>query len=281
MTGLHSTATRLALLIGILAYAGNALATGSPRRGNTQSKASVSLLAARANQPAIAVTSTGPGQGGYVHYFLIEPPEGEPEVQIGIELSDGRIAWSFPGLGVVVSPFIRSGTMTVNGRPYEVWHQYGIRPFPDEASMLVLQKELGRRVMHWVESEVPYCNTETKPDHLCMSCLGFVLRVLYPGRASDYPALPGSFVRAYSGKSYYTTEDLLLYLAGLHGMQGLEASLKRISGLALPENLREDLVRLVTDAAGAEAASPQPVPAKGRRSAIRPGQQPASKPKKL
>ncbi|MBI2509279.1 MAG: hypothetical protein HYV99_04735, partial [Betaproteobacteria bacterium] len=232
-------------------------------------------------KPAFAVTDTGPGQGGYIHYFIIEPPDGEAEVQIGIELPDGRIAWSFPGLGVVVSPFIKSGTMTANGKPYEVWHQYGLSPFQDDAAMLVLQKELAGRVAHWIERATPYCNTEARPDHLCMSCLGFVLRVLYPGRISDYPALPRSFVRAYSGKSYYTTEDFLLYLAGLHGIQGLEARLKRISGLALPESLREDLVRLATEADGAEAASPQPAPAKGCRSATRPGQQPAAKPKKL
>ena len=63
----------------------------------------------RSDMPIVTVSTTGDGQAGYVHYFVITGPDGEHESQVGIELPDHRIAWSFPELGVLVSPFIASG----------------------------------------------------------------------------------------------------------------------------------------------------------------------------
>ncbi|HKA43888.1 MAG TPA: hypothetical protein VKF40_18040 [Burkholderiales bacterium] len=198
---------------------------------------------ARAAMPVVITEATGPGQAGYVHYFTLDMPDGSRETQVGMELPDGRIAWSFPALGVAVSPFIKSGEIEVNGRVYGLQHLYGIRPFPDDESMRVLQRELVNRVIPWVEDGTPYCNPTVDPKYLCTSCLGFVLRILFPGRSPAYPALPAEFRNA-APDPYYTTHDLLLYLTGLQGLATAEARIKRIEGLALPQHLREELLQL-------------------------------------
>jgi len=234
-------------------------------------------VVARANEPVFTTAVTGPEQTGYVHYFVITKPDETRETQIGIELPDQRIAWSFPELGVAVSPFIESGRMPVNGELYEVQHLYGIRPFPDEESMLVLREALMRRVIPWVEDGTPYCDLKGPSGELCVSCLGFVLRILFPGRSPDYPALPRDFKRV-GPDAYYTTEDLLLYLAGLHGLSTREARLKRIGALTLPQSLREELIRLVDSAnpdervGAADGGAPSDLSGKGR-----PGARPYSK----
>lgn len=198
---------------------------------------------ARESEPVVTATTAGPGQSGYVHYFVIEKPDKSLETQIGIELPDRRIAWSFPELGVAVSPFIEAGPLEVNGKIYRVEHLYGIRPFPDDESMRALQRDLARRIVPWVEDETPHCDSREPAGPLCISCLGFAMRVLFPGRTPEYPALPRDFEHAGSG-GYYTTEDLLLYLAGLHGLSR-EARLRRIDEAIPLHNLREDLRRLV------------------------------------
>ena len=224
---------------------------------------------ARSSSPVVVASGTGPGQHGYVHYFIIEAPDGSTETQVGMELPDGRIAWSFPELGVVVSPFIESGEMDVYGKIYAVRHLYGIRPFPDDDAMRLLQKDLVNRVIPWIEDGTPYCNPTVQPKYLCTSCLGFVLRILFPGRSPAYPALPPDF-RSAGADPYYSTGDLLVYLTGLHGFSTPEARLKRIEGLALPQNLREELVQLANsmesgDRTGsADTVKPQNVSGKGR-----------------
>src|SRR5678815_681128 len=67
-------------------------------------------------------SSAAPGQAGYVHYFLIEHADESLEYQVGIELGDQRIAWSFPDAGVVVSPFVQSGQIEVKGKHYKIKH---------------------------------------------------------------------------------------------------------------------------------------------------------------
>lgn len=235
---------------------------GRPLRENLRA---VSSAPARADRPVSTVTSVGPGQAGYVHYFLLKMPDELVEAQIGIELPDQRIAWSFPDLGVVVSPFMEYGIITAGGRQYEVWHLYGIRPFPDDASMALLQKEVMGRVNRWVEARTPYCASDG-PDSHCMSCLGFVLRVLFPG-AGGYPDLPSDFWRAGTA-SRYTTRDLLLYLTGMLDLPSREARLRRIAQLALPEHLRQDLEDLVYSMGAFEAApAAKPAPGSVRRRA--------------
>lgn len=240
----------------------------------------------RANTPVVTVTSVGAGQAGYVHYFVIKPPDGDEETQIGIELPDQRIAWSFPELGVVVSPFIEAGVVQVNGSQYEVQYLYGFRPFPDEESMRKLQAELTTRVTLWVEDATPYCNAQGPPGYFCTSCLGFALRILFPGPTPEYPLVPRDFPRA-SRDTYYTTEDLLFYLVGLHGLHGKTAQLKRIDELALPEILRDEAIRLVNatapneiiavaDAARASSRKKRP----GVRSSLKKGPQRLPQPKR-
>jgi len=227
----------------------------SQRPSSSGGKAADISPTARASAPVEAVDGPGPGQAGYVHFFLLETPEREAEIQIGIELPDGRIAWSFPEAGAGVMPFIRSGSVEVSGRIYGVEHLYGLRPFPDDASMVALRAALWDRISPLVEGRIPYCNPFLRSQALCLSCLGFVQDALFPGRMPGSPAMPADFPRTRS-RLYYTTDDLLLYLTGFHEIATAEARARRIEELKLPPYLREELWQLVDaadlkDAAGA------------------------------
>ena len=217
-------------------------------------KRSLSAPRPAAATPVVTVPGTSTGQAGYVHYFVITGPDGEPESQVGIEMPDDRIAWSFPEIGVVVAPFIRSGQVTANGKSFDVEHLYGIRPSRDEESLRTLQRDLAQRVAWWVNEKTPYCDEELPPNRLCVSCLGFVLRVLYPGSSPALPAMPADFRSA--RKNMYTTEDLLMYLAGVRVDGPREARLKRIAALKVPDSMREQLVRIATaDTANGSAST--------------------------
>jgi hypothetical protein len=277
-----------AVLAAFLPHAGVGLVHSSPldqlmlaSQGPTQSSAASTRngaarasLTARTNTPVVTVSSTAPAQAGYIHYFVITGPDGEPESQIGIELPDDRIAWSFPDLGVVISPFMASGALTARGKSYEVQHLYGIRPFPDEESMRNLQQELAARIAPWMADRVPHCDEERPPNQVCVSCLGFVLRVMYPspaGALAALPTLPADFRSA--RKNIYTTEDLLLYLTGVPVDAPRQARLARIEVLAIPEGLREQLVRIAgvpeetPTAVASQAPAVKPPIAKARREA--------------
>jgi hypothetical protein len=265
------------------------VAPSGDKRPATSTRQAAKPAVARASMPVVIAATTGAGQAGYVHYFVIDMPDGSKETLVGMELPDGRIAWSFPEVGAAVSPFIESGEIEVNGRVYGLQHLYGIRPFPDEEAMRVLQKELVNRVIPWIEDGTPYCNPTVQPKYLCASCLGFVLRLLFPGRSPAYPALPADF-RSAGVDPYYTTDDLLLYLTGLHALATPEARIKRIEGLALPQHLREELLQLAKslesgDPTGSAAAvKSQNVSAKGRPRAgavSKSGQQRPAQGKKL
>lgn len=224
--------------------------------------ASASPADPRATERVVSVSGVGPGQAGYVHFFIVRGPGGgEWETQVGIELPDQRIAWSFLDLGVVVSDFIENGVVPVNRKLYEVQYLYGLRPFPDAEAMYALQSEIEARVLPWAEAETPYCIVRGPSDPQCVSCLGFVLRILFPGASPAYALLPRDFERV-ALKTIYTTDDLLLYFAGVLGMRDKETRLKRVDELALPENLREDVVRLVnTSATYQNVADPAAAPA--------------------
>ena len=216
---------------------------------------------ARATSPVIAVNGTAPGQTGYVHFFIVRTAGStEWETQVGIEMPDQRIAWSFFELGVVVSPFMESGLMPANRKQVEFQYLYGVRPFPDDAAMRTLSAEIEARVLPYAEAETPYCTVRGPSDAPCLSCLSFVMRVLFPGATPDH---------AQAQKTIYNTDDLLLYLAGLHSLRDREARLKRIDELALPADVREDIVRLANtvdiSGAGNTAARAEKVPARGRR----------------
>jgi hypothetical protein len=217
-------------------------------------QASINNLAPRAARPVHAVSTVAAGQAGYIHYFRLRMPDDSTEVQVGIELADQSIAWSFPDIGVVVSPFMNGVQFEAGGQNYDVWHLYGLRPFRDPAAMARLRKELPGRVNGWVKAGVPYC-LDDAPRANCMSCLGLVLRALYPGR-TDYPALPKDFWRA-SMASRYTPNDLLLYLTGMLDLPTRLARLQRINRLDLTPDLRQDLEELVYAMGAHEAGPPQ------------------------
>jgi hypothetical protein len=221
------------------------LASQGPAQRSAASTRTAATRASLTNSTVVTVSSTAPGQAGYIHYFVITGPDGEPESQIGIELPGDRIAWSFPELGVVISPFISSGVLTAQGKSYDVQHRYGMRTFPDEESMRNLQQELAVRIAPWIVNRVPHCDEERPSNQVCVSCLGFVLRVLYPSATAALaalPALPADFRSA--RKNIYTTEDLLLYLTGVPVDAPQQARLARIELLALPEALRDQLIRI-------------------------------------
>jgi hypothetical protein len=212
-----------------------------------KSPAPKTVTAAPAQPPSlVTVVSTRQGQAGYVHYFTIRGPDGVLESHVGIELADQRIAWSFPRVGVSVSPFIESGTVVAGGQTYQVEHLYGIRPFADDKSMRALQADLAARISPWIDDETGHCDPESPSNRECLSCLGFVMRVLYPGVYRHFVALPRDFKRTSTGA--YSTEDLLLYLTGLQNLGTRAAQNKRLDELKLPAALREDLVRVVNAA---------------------------------
>jgi hypothetical protein len=216
---------------------------------NEKSATSAAPADPRATERVVSVSGVGSGQAGYVHFFIVRGPGGgEWETQVGIELPDQRIAWSFLDLGVVVSDFVENGVVPVNRKLYEVQYLYGLRPFTDAEAMYTLQSEIEARVLPFAEAETPYCIVRGPSDPACVSCLGFVLRILFPGTSPAYALLPRDFERV-ALKTIYTTDDLLLYFAGVLGMRDRDTRLKRVDELALPENLREDLVRLVNTSA--------------------------------
>lgn len=227
------------------------------------------------------VTSTGPDQAGYIHYWVITAPDGEEEIQVGVELADQRIAWSFPELGVQVRPFIANGEVNARGKVFRIQHLYGLRPFSTDTAMRALRNVLDFRVAYWVDNNTPYCLLNGQPREICLSCMGFVMHVLFPGKTPAYPEIPKDFTRI-GGDIYHTTEDLLFYLTGLHKLQTESARRERITTIGGPKALHEELLRLSAMAgeelpvagstAVAETAKP---PAKRRVSSMRP---PASKP---
>jgi hypothetical protein len=225
----------------------------SSKPASARQRAPGANTVSRTENPVLTATATGTGQAGYVHYFLLRMPDDSLEMQVGVEMHDQQIAWSFPDIGVVISPFLDSGILTAGGKEYEVWHLYGIRPFPDDAAMDLLRRELANRVQPWIHSAIPYCENDG-PHSGCMSCLGFVLRVLFPGKHGAYPDLPRDFWRA-GMAAKYTTKDLLLYLTGMLDIQTREARLRRIAQLKLPHNLRDDVEELVYSMGSHESAA--------------------------
>ncbi len=260
----------LSLLILLLPAMLPAHATTDVKAKPSAAAAKKPAAAAKKSRPAqplpvlpAAVTATAEGQAGYVHYWLITAPDGEQEIQVGIELPDQRIAWSFPGLGVHVADFVADGEVDVRGRPFKVQHLYGLRPYANEAAMRTLRSNLMRRVTPLVRQRVPYCELNGMTAELCMSCMGFVSQILFPGRTPEYANFPRNFPRI-AGEDYHTTEDLLLYLAGLHVLPNDAARKRRMAAIGGPPALQEELVRLAQqlDTAPATVAARVKTPAK-------------------
>lgn len=189
------------------------------------------------------VTAPGAGQTGYVHYWVLTAPNGEEEIQVGIELPDGRMAWAFPELGVQVVDFIAEGRVDAHGRMFRVQHLYGLRPFADEGAMHVLRENLEKRLASWINDETAYCFSGTREREICLSCMGLVMQLLFPGRSPAHPAIPRDFPRI-GGDLHYTTEDLLLYMVRLHELPNGQARRQRITIIGGPPSLQEELTRL-------------------------------------
>jgi hypothetical protein len=263
----------LLLLPALLPARGIAVASAavkaSPQQKNAPAKtpSSPALVKPAGASALSVVTAAGPNQAGYVHYWLITAPDGEQEMQVGIELPGQRIAWSFPGLGVHIAPFIAEGEVDANGRIFQVKHLYGLRPFTNDTSMRSLRSSLMRRVTPLVRNGVPYCELNGITPGLCMSCMGFVSQVLFPGRTPEYANFPSSFTRV-DGESYHTTEDLLLYLVGLNNLPTHAARQRRLDAIGGPPALQEELVRLTAKLAEPPVAvAAAKVPAKRRAAA--------------
>lgn len=228
-----------------IALASTAVQPGAPQKKTVGVKPPSTIVRPAAANALSVVSATGPNQAGYVHYWLITAPDGEQETQVGIELPDQRIAWSFPGLGVHVSPFIAEGEVDAEGRVFQVRHLYGLRPFANDTAMRTLRSSLMRRVTPLVRERVPYCELNGVEPGLCMSCMGFVSQVLFPGRTAEFANFPRNFTRI-DGEHYHTTEDLLLYMTGLHALTTDAARKRRLDAIGGPPALQEELVRLTT-----------------------------------
>src|SRR5690242_7091537 len=144
-------------LLAVLGLAWGVAFAAEPSRKPVTGQPAVNVSATAKLPPVTAVTSTAPGQAGYVHYFLLTHPDESLEYQVGVELPDQRIAWSVPNAGVIVSEFIKKGTLNANGTLFKIEHLHGVRPFTNNAQMQELQKELVQRVAQWVDNETPYC----------------------------------------------------------------------------------------------------------------------------
>lgn len=190
-----------------------------------------------------AVTKVAEGQAGYVHYFLITHPDGTLEEQVGIEMEDQRIAWSFPSAGVIVSEFVNNGLLIVNGKRFFIEHLHGVRPFPTVAEMQVLKNDLGPRVAFWIDNETAYCVIRQPGEAYCLNCGDFVARILFPGLNPQISALPEAFTRTLGDMP--TTDDLLIYMLGLHELPDAPSRLNQLSQLNLPESLRLDLAAML------------------------------------
>jgi hypothetical protein len=246
--------------------AASATVKASPQQKNVTAKTSPALIKPAGASALSVVTATGPNQAGYVHYWLITAPDGEQEMQVGIELPDQRIAWSFPGLGVHVTPFIAEGEVEAKDRTFQVKHLYGLRPFNNDTSMRSLRSSLMRRVTPLVRQQVPYCELNGEAPGLCMSCMGFVSQVLFPGRTPEYANFPRNFTRI-DGEHYHTTEDLLLYLTGLNTATTDAARKRRLDAIGGPPELQEELARLTAKLAEPPLAVAAAKPPAKRRAA--------------
>ena len=224
-------------------------------------KAPVASASAAQSPSATAVTSTGRGQAGYVHYFVITHSDTNLEYHVGIELEDQRIAWSFPNAGVIVSEFVKNGTINANGRDFKIEHLHGIRPFANDAQMRALQKALPQRVAQWVNNKTPYCLFRQPGEPFCLSCGDFAVRILYPGTNPFVPALPRDFREPGTAS---TTDDLLLYLVGVHNLPDKHAKLAKLATLDLPASMRDDIIAMIEGSEPADtldaaiAATPSP-----------------------
>lgn len=278
---MHRSTVHFVILFAVLVLSGAAHATAISGFASVARPAKSQSATTKPVRAPSIVTSTGAGQAGYVHYWIITAPDGEQEIQVGMELADQRIVWSFPGVGVTVAPFIAAGEYDAHGQRFTVEYQYGLRPYRNEAAVSRLQANLQRRVKPWIDNATPYCPLNGVTAEICVSCFGFVAQMLYPGKTRMYADFPRDFPRV-GGNENYSSDDLLLYLTGLHALRNPAARQRRMDTLGGPAALREELARvsaLVIDdrptavaAAGTKRGGTTRTPLKpGVRPGVRPG----------
>jgi len=136
---------------------------------------------------------------------------------------------------------------------FRVQHLYGLRPFANDTTMRTLRSKLMQRVTPLVRNRVPYCELNGVTPGLCMSCMGFVSQLLFPGRTPEYANFPRNFPRV-AGEEYHTTEDLLLYLTGLHALSTDAARQRRLASISGPPALQEERNRLTAKLAESPVA---------------------------
>lgn len=214
------------------------------------------------NTAALTATTVAAGQAGYVHYFVITHPDGTLEDHVGIEMEDQRIAWSFPGSGVSVAEFIKNGTVESDGKIYKVEHQYAVRPLRSAQEMQSLRANLTRRVAVWVDDETPYCAFRRPEESFCLSCGDFIVRIIFPSTNPMSAGLPRDFVRNLG--QALTTDDLLLYMLGLHNLPNSKSRLDKLATLNLPLSLQKDVRDLLNTQQLADADQPAPAKSKAR-----------------
>ena len=224
----------------------------------------------RNNTALPAATAPANGQAGYVHYFVITHPDGTLEDHVGIEMEDKRIAWSFPGTGVSVIEFAKLGIIESEGQLYKVEHLHSIRPFHSARDIQALRNDLVRRVAIWVDDETPYCTIRQPNERFCLSCGDFIVRILFPSHNYLSANLPRDFIRTVGQTP--TTDDLLLYMLGLHQLPDAKSRLDKLASMRLPDSLSRDVRDLLQTQLAAESAERPAVRDKGPRIATRKSQ---------
>lgn len=222
-------------------------------QAGTVAMAADSLAVTSASSSFHAVTNVAAGQAGYVHYFLITHPDNTLEDHVGIELEDQRIAWSFPGAGVMVADFIKSGELHVGQSTYRIEHLHGLRPHRSEQDMQILRNDLARRVAFWVDDETPYCVFRQPGMPFCLNCGDFVARILFPSTNPLMVALPEELTR--TGANLSSPDDLLLYMLGLHALPDAPSRMARLAVMDLPESLRHDIQEMLLPAPAVTTAT--------------------------
>ena len=214
--------------------------------------------------PQPMVSAMHANQAGYVHFWEMTLANGELETQVGMALQDQRIVWSLPGLGVRVTPFMANGVLALEGQRFQLRYRYGLAPLLSPQALEVFRQSLLRRVAVIVGRRIPYCPLNGERPGVCMSCMALVSQLLFPGQRLDYPLFPPQFPRV-AGESYYTTEDLLLYLSGFDRLPSTARD-AQLAQLQASPALREDLLRLTERYAEVLplAAPPTAVPTQAR-----------------
>jgi hypothetical protein len=171
-----------------------------------------------------------------------------------------------------VSDFIKHGTLDVAGKTFVIEHLHGLRPFRTPGEMQTLRDDLARRVAYWVDEQTPYCVFRQPGGPFCLNCGDFVARILFPATNAAMVALPATLTRAAGDAP--TSDDLLLYILGLHRFPDTKTRLDQLAKMDLPDSLRMDVVAVLQPESPALATAPgatpaNPAPAKPSRLATR------------